>query len=123
VRHLGQLRLFVSTIRRTRARIVHIHTCSGFSLYRSALDMVVARLLGSRVILHVHGAAFDKFHAGAGRLLRRVIAWSLTRADRVIALSGGWAQKLRRMAPRACVVVIENAVENLPVMGQVRSSS
>ncbi len=112
LRHLGQLRMLIATIRRTRARIVHVHTCSGFSLYRSALDMVVAQLLGCRVILHVHGAAFDKFHAGAGRLLRPVIAWSLARADRVIALSGGWARKLRRMSPRARVVVIENAVES-----------
>jgi glycosyltransferase involved in cell wall biosynthesis len=110
LRHLSQLRLLQATIRRTGGRIVHIHTCSGFSFYRSVLDMLVAQWLGCRVLLHIHGAAFDEFFARAGRAGRRTIAWSLARADRVVALSGGWARKLQHMARAARVRVIENAV-------------
>lgn len=111
VRHVRQLRLLRAAIRRTRASIVHIHTCSGFSFYRSALDMLVSERLGCRTILHIHGARFDEFHAGEQSWRRSLIAWSLSRADCVIALSQGWREKLQGMAPNARLVVIENAVD------------
>ena len=114
MRHTGQIRRLQKTIRRTQAAIVHIHTCSGFSFYRSALDMWVAQRLGCRAILHVHGATFDEFFDRQPRWRRRLIAWSLTRADRVVALSEGWRNTLRNMAPRARITVIENAVDLPP---------
>jgi glycosyltransferase involved in cell wall biosynthesis len=98
------------TIRRERPAIVHLHTCSGFSFFRSVLDLLIARRRRCRTILHVHGAAFDEFHARAGSLSRRLIAWSLARADRVIALSETWQRKLRQMADSAQLCVVENAV-------------
>jgi len=117
VRHLRHLRLLASACRRARPGVVHVHTCSGASLYRSAADVMVARLAGCRTVLHVHGAAFDKFHADSGVVQRRLIERSLTVADRVVALSEGWRQKLRRMAPGARIVVVENAVA-LPEIAQ-----
>ena len=110
-RHVRQLMRLRQLVRRTHSPIVHIHTCSGFSFYRATLDMLVAKQHGCRVVLHIHGAAFDVFHAQAGFPGRRMIAWSLERADRVIALSDGWRDKLRAMAPKAHVVVVENAVD------------
>ena len=110
VRHGRHLRLLAGTARRSQASIIHLHTCSGFSFFRSVADMLVGQGEGCRVILHIHGATFDEFHAGAGSLRRRVIAWSLRRADRVVALSAAWRDKLRGMSPGANVTVIENAV-------------
>lgn len=110
-RHGGQVRRLRDTIRRLRPGIVHIHTCSGFSFFRSTVDMLVAGWLGCRVILHMHGAGFDTFHRGEPAWRRRLIAWSLARADRVVALSSGWAVKLRRISPRARIHVLENAVD------------
>ena len=109
-RHLRHLRALNTVIRQNRAAIVHLHTCSGFSFFRSILDMMIARRRGCRTILHIHGAAFDEFHAGSGPLARRLIAWSLAGADRVIALSECWRQKLRPMSPGARLCVVENAV-------------
>lgn len=110
LRHIRHVAVLRRTLRATGAGIVHIHTCSGFSFYRSTLDMLAAQWLGRRVVLHVHGAMFDEFHAREPRWRRRVIAWSLTRADRVIALSPNWRAKLLAIAPRASIVTIENAV-------------
>ena len=114
-RHLRQLHRLRAVIRRTHARIVHIHTCSGFSFYRAVADMLLAQELGCRVILHVHGAAFDTFYAEEPAWRRRVITWSLTRADRVVALSAAWRAKLRGMAPRAHAVIVENAIDSQPI--------
>jgi glycosyltransferase involved in cell wall biosynthesis len=110
VRHLRHLRLLSAAIRRTQPAIVHVHTCSGFSLYRSTADLMVAKRSGCRTVLHVHGAAFDEFCAGAGAFQRRLIARSLSKADRVVALSQSWQDKLLKTAPGARVVVVENAI-------------
>ncbi len=110
-RHLRQLFKLRSTIRRTRASMVHIHTCSGFSFFRSAMDMIVAQSRGCRTLLHIHGAAFDAFYDEVGLIRKKLIRTILNQADTVIALSTGWENKLRLMASRANITVVENAVE------------
>ena len=110
-RHIRQVRCLHTTIRRTNAPIVHIHTCSGFSFYRSVVDMMIGRRLGCRVILHIHGAKFDKFYAHEPLWRRRLVARSLARADRIVALSSRWRDKLQHMSPNARVDIVENAVE------------
>jgi len=114
LRHLGRVRLLRKRISELRVGIVHIHTCSGFSFFRSLADLVVARNMGCRVILHIHGAAFDDFHESASPRQRLVIGWGLAHADRVIALSDGWREKLNRMSTRGKIVVVENAVDIPP---------
>ena len=109
-RHIAHLRSLARIIRRRRASIVHLHTCSGFSFYRSVADLILVRWLGCRAVLHIHGARFDEFYARVGWVQRRLIAGALARADRVIALSAAWRGKLAAMAPAARLVVVENAV-------------
>ena len=114
-RHISQVGRLGEAIRRWRAPIVHLHTCSGFSFFRSAVDMLAAQRLGARVLLHIHGAAFDRFFAEAGFLKRRLISASLSRADGVIALSKQWRRKLQDMAPFGRICVVENAVAIPPL--------
>ncbi|UCF32709.1 MAG: glycosyltransferase family 4 protein [Phycisphaerales bacterium] len=121
-RHVRHVRRLRRRVRDAQAAIVHIHTCSGFSFYRSALDLLAVAGTGCKTVLHVHGAAFDEFWARSSRPARNLIRWVLNRADRVIALSRGWRDRLRMMAPRARVMVVENAVEAPPAVGTVRPS-
>lgn len=116
LRHVRQTRILRRAVRRANARIVHLHTCSAVTFYRSVIDMLAARHLGARTILHIHGAKFDVFYAKEPIYRRRLIRWALTRADRVIALSAAWAEKLKRIAPGGRIVVIENAVELSPLL-------
>ena len=111
IRHVRHLSLLRHTIGECGARVVHIHTCSGFSFYRFAMDGWAARRAGCRVVLHVHGAGFDRFCAEASTIEALVIRRVLHRADAVISLSRGWGEALRAFAPKARIVVVENAVE------------
>lgn len=110
-RHWRQVGVLRRMVRRTRARLVHLHTCSGFSFYRSVVDMMIVRRMGCRTILHIHGASFDEFFTHSGRVARWLISRSLSFADVVVSLSESWRTTLRQMAPHARVAVIENAVE------------
>ncbi len=123
VRHLRQLRNLRAVIRRSNARLVHIHTCSGNSFYRSVLDLILAKWLGCRVILHIHGAKFDEFVAREPRWRQRIATWALAHADRAIALSHEWHDKIVAISPQARVVVIENAVDIPPVVPPLRSTT
>ena len=115
-RHVARVIALFQTVRRQRVAIVHLHTCSGFSFFRTLVDLIAARLAGSRTVLHIHGAAFDEFHRSSGRLGRAVIRRGLAAADAVVALSRGWANSLQSMSPRANIVVIENAVPSPEVV-------
>jgi glycosyltransferase involved in cell wall biosynthesis len=84
------------------------------TFYRSLVDMHTVRRLGARTILHVHGAHFDAFHEEGSALRRLLIRRGLSRADRVVALSSRWADRLARIAPKARITVIENAVDFPP---------
>jgi len=110
VRHVRQVARLAAAIRKARASITHIHTCSGFSFWRSLLDVHIAHLAGCRTVLHIHGAKFAQFYDGAGIVGKRLIRTSLTRPNVVVALSRSWHDTLRRIAPRAIVRTIENAV-------------
>jgi len=110
-RHLRRLFDLRRVLRSSQSPITHIHTCSGFSFFRSVLDMLIAQFAGSHAVLHIHGAAFNEFFANLGFLGRRFVRWSLARADAVIALSCAWQESIARMSPHAKIHVIENAVE------------
>jgi len=122
LRHLRQMRVLDRAIRATYAPIVHLHTCSAVTFYRTVIDLLIARRLGIKTILHIHGAKFDAFYEQEPRYRQRIVRWALSRADRVIALSTDWSTKLARIAPNAHLVTIENAVD-IPSASDGRSGA
>jgi glycosyltransferase involved in cell wall biosynthesis len=75
------------------------------------MDLWIARREGGRTVLHVHGAAFDRFFERAGPLGQQVVRSGLARADVVVALSPWWRDRLQTMSPRTRIKVVENAVD------------
>jgi glycosyltransferase involved in cell wall biosynthesis len=110
VRHGRALGQLAGRICRTRADVVHIHTCSFFSFYRSLLDLLVARLLRRRVCLHIHGGRFAEFCAAAGRSGQWLIRHGCQAADAVIVLSQRWRQTLQPFLGSSRIEVVPNGV-------------
>lgn len=102
-----------------RPTVVHIHTCSWLTFWRNGVDVLLARLLGRRVVLHIHGAQFHRFLGGLSGarawLARRV----LRAAHRVVVLGAGWREVLSAWTDPARLVVVPNGV---PVGRQVEPS-
>ena len=42
-------------------KIVHIHMASGISFIRKSIFVLISKLFGRKVIIHVHGGTFDNY--------------------------------------------------------------
>jgi glycosyltransferase involved in cell wall biosynthesis len=93
-----------------RPDVVHIHTCSWFSFWRSGVDVLLAWLLGRRVVLHIHGGQFGEFLAGLSFAQARLARLLLRIPRRVIVLGAGWRDLLESWVSPARVVVVPNGV-------------
>lgn len=109
----AQLRLLARLLRWCllwRPHLVHIHTCSWFSFWRSGVDLLIARLCGCRVILHIHGGHFQRFLDGLSPALAWLARRLFAQAQCIIVLGSGWKQLLDAWAAPARVRVLPNAV-------------
>ncbi len=107
VRALGHLAAMLAT---KRIDILHIHTCSYFTFYRNLMDLLAAKLLGTRVVLHIRGGQFDRFCAGAGRRGQWLIRRGFAAADAIVVLSERWRGALRPFSGRTPMYVVPNGV-------------
>ena len=94
-----------------RVRLAHLHVASSGSFARKAVLAQLCRLARVPVVLHVHGAEFDRFHERSSAPVQAAIRHTLERSAVVVALGARWAAALRAIAPAARVVVIPNAVD------------
>lgn len=93
-----------------RPQIVHIHTCSGATLWRNSLDVLVVRTLGRHALLHIHGAQFHLFLERLSRPQALFVKVLLRMCDRVIVLGQGWKSLLDTWCEPSRVVVVTNGV-------------
>ena len=117
---VGKLLAFASALLRFaglliggRVAAVHAHSASNASFRRKSVLLALARLAGKPYIFHLHGGAFDRYHAGASRLERAWIARTVHGAGVVFVLSESWAAWLREAIGHPDVRVLPNPV--LPV--------
>lgn len=105
----GFLGRFLSTLmQKPSLELIHIHTASYASFTRKSLVVLLAKLFGKKVILHVHGAEFSVFYQKSGFFRQKWISGILNRCDCLIALSTQWKQDLLKISPKANVRVLYN---------------
>lgn len=109
------LLVFAAACARGRVRLAHIHVATGGSLVRKAGFVAIARAYGVPVALHMHGAGFDRFHAGLPRPARSAASALFRAADAVIVLgAAGREDAIARLSCRPSRVhVVANAVADL----------
>lgn len=73
-----------------RIKIVHIHSADGPSLRRKLMIANVAKLMGKKVIIHMHSANLKDIYAGGDDKTKRKIREGLQMVDIVIVLSESW---------------------------------
>lgn len=101
---------WASALRGKGQSVAHIHTCSGLTYFLDGTLLIIARLLAQPVVLHIHGARFDRFLDELPAPLLFLARWLARRANRVVVLSETWKETLTDRLPGAQLSVIANGV-------------
>jgi len=108
-------RFLATLMLRRQIRVLHIHSSAGIALLEKGVYILAGKLLGKRIILHLHGGRLAPSWNSAGALKRRLIKGLLDRCDLMVLLSQSGARFVaREIAPKAELVVLPNAVETGP---------
>lgn len=103
---------FVRRLVADRIDIVHINVAPRGSTWRKMLYASVARGGGRKVLLHLHGSAYDEYYASLGAARKRLVRNFFQNADGVVVLSENWRQFVvsELAVPEARVTEIANGV-------------
>lgn len=101
-------RFIGALITRPQLRVIHIHTASYGSFTRKSLVILLSRLFGKRVILHVHGAEFNVFYGKCAPPARWLIRRLLRMCHVIIALSRKWKEDLFAISGNPDIRVLYN---------------
>lgn len=98
-----------------RVGVVHIHMSSRGSYIRKSIVLRMAKLLGGKVILHLHSGEFDKFYSQeCSEKNKGHIRDSFELADAVIVISSQWLNWAQKTLSRTGhVQLVYNAVPKL----------
>jgi len=95
-----------------RPQILHVPLTSFWAFWKDTAFILMARMLGMKVVAHLHGGVFDRYYRESPLWVQRLIGWSMTRANIVIALSDEWKRfLLEEVRPDLRVEVIPNSVD------------
>ena len=97
-------------------RIIHIHTASYNSFRRSFLFVGVAKAMGRKVVLHIHGGGFKDYYRNEQRFICSV----LNKVDALITLSASWKSFFEAIVLHGNVHIVPNIIPN-PVAKRVNS--
>ncbi len=80
--------LFFRLLFNRQLRLVHIHAASSNSFRRAAYFVRLSRWMGRKVILHIHGGAFDVYYnlGDNARMINAIFA----KTDALVALTESW---------------------------------
>jgi len=112
---------FYQAVRAHRPQVCHLNTAYGASFVKHSLCAAIARLAGSRVLLHLH-CSLSALYTGKPGWWRWFFRQVLRLASGVIALSSEWKQ-LTQILPGKPVHILQNAIDLEPYQVLARARS
>lgn len=92
--------------------IVHVHMSHRASFYRKSRFILKAKKENKKVVIHMHGSEFDVFYnKECDGAAKEKVKHIFRIADKVIALSEEWKEKLSVFCEPNKIVVLYNAVK------------
>lgn len=91
--------------------VVHLHTSERGSVLRKALIARMAKRVGSKVVLHMHGAEFQTWYASLGSGPQKRVGNFLNGADRILILGEYWRSFIAELVDdKSKICILYNAV-------------
>lgn len=90
--------------------IIHIHMSYKGSFYRKYYITKLCKSYDKRVIIHLHGSEFKDFYNRGNVKRKKQIEELFSIADISVVLGESWKQFILKIAPKAKVIIVSNAV-------------
>lgn len=107
---LKQLFLFLFKLFFQKYSLIHIHTSSYLSFYRKSFFILVAKLTGKKIILHIHPTHFYKFILNSRSFRKFWIYNVLKLCDSFIVLTTDMQTKMEKIFPTKTIHILPNPV-------------
>jgi glycosyltransferase involved in cell wall biosynthesis len=101
---------FLFTLFRSHPQIIHIHTSQGFGWLKDTFYILVGKIYGSKVVLHIHASTFNSLYGGKSHLIQRYTRWVMGLSDAIISVSDEWKQRLGGIVPGEKVISFRNCI-------------
>jgi glycosyltransferase involved in cell wall biosynthesis len=111
-------------------RVVHLHTTVRGSMYRKAICALLAKALGTPVVLHIHVGEpeLERFRQKVDPLSLALFRWVFAHADKVLSVGAASAREVEEhyaardveVLPNAAPPPVDGPVAEPPVPGQAR---
>jgi glycosyltransferase involved in cell wall biosynthesis len=101
---------FLVALFRSRPQIIHIHTSQGMGWLKDTFYILVGKLYGSKVVLHIHAADFDSLYGKRSKPVQRYTRWVMGLTDAIISVSDEWKQRLGGIVPAEKVFSFKNCI-------------
>jgi len=108
---IGDCVRFTKAVAIYRPEICHIATSSGLSFLKHSVCVVVARLLGSKVLLHPH-CSFYFLYERQGKVWQWFVRVVVGLCYSVVVLSNEW-KRLQEVVPGCQIYYLPNAIDLL----------
>jgi glycosyltransferase involved in cell wall biosynthesis len=106
----SQYTRFLIKLFRSRPQIIHIHTSQGFGWLKDTFYILVGKLYGSKVVLHVHAADFNSLYNARSKLFQRYTRWAMGLSEAIISISDEWKQRLGGIVPAEKIIPFRNCI-------------
>jgi glycosyltransferase involved in cell wall biosynthesis len=100
---------FFKKVRSGKYHFVHVHSSDPVFL-GTTIFMLLSRLAGAKILLHVHGTDWTSFYSEAPPF-KKIYTWiGLRLPDKIVVLYQLWVDKIRNLRPTADVRVLRNFI-------------
>jgi len=100
------IKVFLKLTFNRKIKVVHIHTCSGISFWRSFRFVQLSKCFNKQVLLHIHGGRFPEFYDHSDR--KKDIVGAISKADRLLVLTESWKEWYVSIGVNAEMVTVLN---------------
>lgn len=94
-----------------KVKILHIHSSANISFYRKSIFVLLGKLTGRKIILHLHSSDFYRFFLTENKMLKKYIYFIFKKADKIIVLCKDWETKLNDAYQLNTIIKIENPID------------
>jgi glycosyltransferase involved in cell wall biosynthesis len=106
------IKLFYTLISNRKIKIIHIHGASYGSFYRKFIVFVAGKyIFRKKIIYHIHGGGFKKFHENSGAFTKRLVKIFLGNADIILCLSQSWKEFFEQNFTIKRLMILPNIID------------